>query len=54
MTIATAVCCDACDSVFVPEGKQPFGALTRLARGEGWTVSREDGRFRNYCPDHTD
>lgn len=52
MTIATAVVCDGCDSVFVPDGKQPWGALTRLATEAGWTTTRAEGRFRNYCPDH--
>lgn len=51
MTIALAVLCDACDAVFVPEGKYR-GAITRLAHAAGWTSTISKGTWTNQCPDH--
>lgn len=53
MTIATAVLCDTCDAVFVPEERQPKGGLTDKAHDAGWTSTKHNGRWTNTCPDHT-
>lgn len=52
MTIATAVLCDTCDAVFVPEQRQPKGGLTDKAHDAGWTSTLTNGRWTNQCPDH--
>lgn len=52
MTIATAVLCDTCDAVFVPDERQPKGGLTDKAHDAGWTSTNTNGRWTNQCPDH--
>lgn len=53
MTIRTAVLCDTCDAVFVPDGRQPHGGLSQQAHAAGWTSTITNGTWTNECPDHT-
>lgn len=53
MTIRTAVLCDTCDAVFVPDEHQPRGQLSKEAHAVGWTSTNRDGHWTNQCPDHT-
>lgn len=53
MTIRTAVLCDTCDNVYVPDERQPHGGLSRQAHAAGWTSTNTNGHWTNTCPDHT-
>lgn len=49
--IRTAMCCDTCDAVFVPEHNKPYGGLAQAAHEDGWNSTCVNGKWSNACPE---
>lgn len=49
--IRTAVLCDTCDAVFVPDERKPYRGLAQAAHAEGWNSTCVNGDWTNACPD---